>query len=189
MIGGMDSKAWILVLGVVVAASVSRASWAEPVSPDGDDLPPRPPSETISSSQARLEAGLAELEAMAESAMAGGDIAITGCFEAQRDGGRQVMEVATGELLIAQDPATTPEQKAFAQEKLSATADQMEALANDARRQCGGEDDENGEPSTQTEVDEPTTTPAANPTVQMLQSVVPPVVEPNQPLAVASPTI
>lgn len=156
---------------------------------DGAGAPP-PAQASVHETQARLERSMQELEASAAQAQAvqsddGG--AAAGCMDALRLRGSDVMEVATGELLVLNDGEASSEAKAFAHAKLEAAAAELEALAS-ATGRCFGEPG-----STQTaaenKLDEPRAIPSADPTLANVQSPVPPPVDIYSPVTVASPSV
>ncbi len=158
--------------------------------------PPAPePSSAAEVGKARraLEDAMAELGSLTSEgeAGAGGDAQLAGCLVDKRDRGREVMELATGELLVIQDGSSTEQQRRFATEKLDALAGRMEQLVEAARACSGNTGPEDDDDKTRTEADEPTTVPFADPTIVGTgkpPGPVPPPVDQAGPPTVESPT-
>jgi hypothetical protein len=145
----------------------------------------------VGKSRRALEEGMTELGAMASDAVKqnGADAQLAGCLEDKRDRGREVMEIATSELLVIQDGSSTAQQRQFATEKLDALALRMDQLVEGARACGGGTGPEDDDDKTKTDADEPTTVPYADPTIIGTgNSPVPPPVDDLAPPTVDSPT-
>ena len=170
---------------------LAAASHAGPPAPP----PPPAPEPTVSAAdvaKARrdLETAMAELGALTAEAetRTGSDAQLAGCLLDKRDRGREVMEIATSELLVVQDPASTDQQRQFAGEKLDALSVRMDQLV-EAARACGGDaSPEDDDDKTRNQADEPTTVPYADPTVGGGIPPVPPPVDDARPPSVESPT-
>jgi hypothetical protein len=172
--------AWLLASGTMAGPAAPAAP--EPKSTAGD----------VAKARRDLEDGMTELGRIASEAEATGgggtDAQLAGCLLDKRDRGREVMELATDELLVIGDGSSTEQQRRFASEKLDALASRMEQLV-EAARDCSGDlGPEDDDDKTRTEADEPTTVPYADPTlVGSGTSPVPPPVQPGPP-TVESPT-
>lgn len=105
---------------------------------------PAAPAPTLSVSDARnlLERGMTELGELAIRARQSGDMVRIACVQSKQDRAEAVMEVATGDLLTAQDPAADAQTRTFAGEKLSEGAIQMKDLVAQARA-CQGREEAN----------------------------------------------
>ncbi len=135
-----------------------------------------------------IEQAMAELGRMASTAEGDADVARAACVVDKQERGREVMELATGEVLVAQDPSSTEQQRNFAAEKLQALGDRMRRLIEEASA-CGGDKSpEDKDDKTRTEVDERPTVPYADPTVSGAGPSVPPSVDDSRPPSVESPT-
>jgi hypothetical protein len=108
------------------------------------------PSETaMTASQARsaLERGMTELGELASRARQSGDMLRIACVQDKQDRAGAVMEVATGDMLVVQDPAADAQTRAFAGEKLGESAQQMNGLVGQARACQGKEEAASGNAS------------------------------------------
>jgi hypothetical protein len=96
----------------------------------------------MSASQARaaLEGGLTELGELAARARQSGDMIRIACVQDKQDRANAVVEVATGDLAVAQDAAADAQTRAFAGEKLGEAAQQLQALVSKARVCTGKEE-------------------------------------------------
>jgi len=186
----------LLGTGAVFAQSPSEspgeaADAAAPADGPTGDAETSPPSEaSVQATRARLERSMQALEASAARAQTlqsqdGG--ASAGCMDALRLRGSDVMEVATGELLVLNDGEASAEAQAFAHAKLEAAAAELEKLETGAPR-CFGEGGP-GQGAAQNTVDEPRVIPLADPTLASVQSPVPPPVDIYSPVMVASPSV
>lgn len=145
--------------------------------------------------QAEIERSMMQLEAWAreahDTAAAGGQenaAAAAACFDAMRSRGNDVMEVATGELLLLQEGQASDADKALARAKLGAASAALAAIQAEALR-CTGEEGLAVQAPAQTEVDTPSTIPMADPTLAGTQSPVPPPVDLHSPVTVGSPSL
>lgn len=107
------------------------------------------PAPAISVAQARgaLERGMMELGELAARARQSGDALRIACVQDKQDRAGAVMEVATGDMLVVQDPATDAQTRAFATDKLGESAEQMKGLVGQARACQGREEDADGKAS------------------------------------------
>ena len=95
----------------------------------------------MSAAQARgaLERGLTELGELAARARQSGDMVRIACVQDKQDRANAVVEVATGDLVVAADAAADAQTRAFAGEKLSEAAQQLQGLVGKARACTGKE--------------------------------------------------
>jgi hypothetical protein len=136
----------------------------------------------------QLERDMTTLGRLANRAADEADLVRAACVLDKYERGQSVMEVATSEVLVVQDPASTERQRQFAAEKLGAAAVRLQSLADEAR-QCAGETSpEDQDDVTSTELDEAPTVPVVNPTVGGATPPVPPSVNDQRPPTTASPT-
>lgn len=107
------------------------------------------PAATMPVGEARntLERGMTELGELAMRARQSGDSIRIACVQSKQDRAEAVMEVATGDLLTAQDPAADAQTRAFAGEKLAEGALQLKDLVAQARA-CTGREEVNGDAAT-----------------------------------------
>lgn len=107
------------------------------------------PESAMTASQARsaLERGMAELGELAARARQSGDMLRIACVQDKQDRASAVMEVATGDMLVVQDPAADAQTRAFAGEKLGESAQQMNGLVGQARACQGKEEAASGKAS------------------------------------------
>ncbi len=119
----------------VLAAPAARGEVSGEASP-GESAP------EMSASQARsaLERGMAELGELATRARQSGDMVRIACVQDKQDRAGAVMEGATGDMLVVQDPAADAQTRSFAGEKLAESAQQMRGLVGQARA-CTGKDE------------------------------------------------
>jgi len=108
----------------------------------------------MSARQARaaLEGGLTELGELAARARQSGDMVRIACVQDKQDRANAVVEVATGDLVVAQDPASDGQTRAFAGEKLAEAAQQLQGLVSKARACTGREEARNTAGSTDSQV-------------------------------------
>lgn len=123
----------------VLAAPAPVASATTSAATGGDAATPAAP---VSAGQARatLERGLTELGELAARARQSGDLLRVACVQDKQDRANAVMEVATGDILVAQDPAADAQTRAFAGEKLGEAAQRMQDLVSRARACTGKEE-------------------------------------------------
>jgi hypothetical protein len=154
---------------------------------------PEPTASAADAGKARraLEDAMTELGSLTSEAASatGADAQMAGCLLDKRDRGREVMELATSEVLVLQDASSTDQQRRFATEKLDALAGRMEELVESARACSGDAGPEDDDDKTRTDADEPTTVPYADPTIVGTGTgPVPPPVDDGRPPSVESPT-
>ncbi len=113
----------------VAAATKSEAA-------DGEKAP------AMSAGQARgaLERGLTELGELAQRARQSGDMVRIACVQDKQDRANAVVEVATGDLVVAADAAADAQTRAFAGEKLGEAVQQLQGLVSKARACTGKEE-------------------------------------------------
>jgi len=182
--------AWVplvpLVMGPLLL--VGGLSLAEPQN-ESDEIPEAISPEAIAQTRSRVETSMGELAGLAEQVRdddsTGG--AEKGCVIDKHERGRDVLEVATDDLLVLQDANATAGQQRFALEKLGAAADQLQALVAQAHG-CRG-DDGPAPDATDNEKDETPTIPISDPTLGGATSPVPPAVDAGRPPTVASPVL
>lgn len=133
-----------------------------------------------------IEERMSELSALAEATVSDGDPAAQGCVEDKLDRGRDVVELATSEVLVARDKGATQREKSFAAEKVKAAAERMALLVKQARA-CTGDVDDDGVSQGENDVDAPSQVPIADPTAPGAEPPVPPAVDDHRPVTVASP--
>lgn len=123
----------------VLAAPVAAPTDAAAGTSAGVEATPEP---AMSASQARsaLERGMGELGELAAKARQSGDMQRIACVQDKQDRAGAVMEVATGDILVVQDPVVDAPTRAFASEKLAEAAQQMKGLVGQARA-CQGKEE------------------------------------------------
>jgi len=96
----------------------------------------------MSAGQARgaLERGLTELGELAARARQSGDMVRIACVQDKQDRANAVVEVATGDLVVAADAAADAQTRAFAGEKLGEAVQQLQGLVGKARACTGKEE-------------------------------------------------
>ncbi len=142
----------------------------------------------VASDQRRLESSMATLGGMAQSAKQDGDAVLAACLEDKVTRGRDVMDVATGELMVIRDQNSSAQQKSFAAEKLGAAADRMDGIVASAKGCSGDQSLEQEDDVARNELDKTEQIPLEDPTIAPTESPVPPAVDQGQPPTVASPT-
>jgi hypothetical protein len=140
----------------------------------------------VGSARGTIERGMTELGTLLTRARQSGDIVRVACVQDKRDRAEVVLEVATGEILVLQDPGVDGQSRAFAGEKLSEAADNLSGLVDQARACQGGNDD--GQRASQNEANQPKTVMPNDPTSSSPGSPrLPPRIDPRPP--VASPVL
>jgi hypothetical protein len=96
----------------------------------------------MSAGQARgaLERGLTELGELAARARQSGDMVRIACVQDKQERANAVVEVATGDLVVAADAAADAQTRAFAGEKLGEAVQQLQGLVSKARACTGKEE-------------------------------------------------
>jgi hypothetical protein len=184
-------SAALLLAGTVAAApsvSPTPPPSAPAVAPAPATAPAAAPAAPVSVPAARnkIEGGMSELGTLLMRARQSGDGVRIACVQDKRDRAEIVLEVATGEILVLQDPGVDGQSRAFAGEKLAEAADRLSGLVSQARACQGGDEDaakaganESNQPKTVTPND-PTSTVPTGPRL-------PPRIDPRPP--VASPVL
>ena len=127
---------------------------------------------------------MTELGTLLTRARQSGDSVRIACVQDKRDRAEIVLEVATGEILVLQDPGVDGQSRALAGEKLSEAADRMSGLVGQARASQGGGLDGPGGGQNETNQpksvipNDPTSTVPTNPRL-------PPRIDPRPPVASA----
>lgn len=130
----------------VLAAPAAPAT--DTATPDQTEETPAPePTMNASQARATLERGMTELAELASKARQSGDMQRIACVQDKQDRAGAVMEVATGDLLVVQDPVVDAPTRAFAGEKLAESAQQMKGLVSQARACQGKEEAASGKAS------------------------------------------
>jgi hypothetical protein len=133
------------------SGSESGSGSGSPVGAPSDAAAPAAatPDAAMTASQARssLERGMAELGELSSRARQSGDMLRIACVQDKQDRASAVMEVATGDMLVLQDPAADAPTRGFAGEKLGESAQQMQGLVGQARACQGKEEAANGKSS------------------------------------------
>jgi hypothetical protein len=172
-----------LLLAGTVAAAPSVSPTPAPATPAA-----APPAPTLSVPAARgkIEGGMTELGTLLTRARQSGDGVRIACVQDKRDRAEIVLEVATGEILVLQDPAADGQSRAFAGEKLAEAADRLSGLVSQARACQGGPDDKAGAGTN--EANQPKTVIPNDPTSAVPTGPrLPPRIDPRPP--VASPVL
>ena len=176
-------SAALLLAGTVAAAP--SASPPPPPPPAPAAAPATPPV-SVPAARNKIEGGMSELGTLLMRARQSGDGVRIACVQDKRDRAEIVLEVATGEILVLQDPAVDGQSRAFAGEKLAEAADRLSGLVSQARACQGGDEDaakagdnESNQPKTVIPND-PTSTVPTGPRL-------PPRIDPRPP--VASPVL
>lgn len=159
-------------------AATSPASPA-PATP----TPPAAPLD-VGTSRSSIERGMTELGTLLTRARQSGDTVRIACVQDKRDRAEIVLEVATGEILVLQDPGADGQTRAFAGEKLSEAAGRLSGLVGQARAcQGGGEEAQGGG---QNESTQPKTVIPLDPTSTVPTGPrLPPRIDPRPPVASA----
>jgi hypothetical protein len=146
---------------------------------------------SVGTLRGQLESDMAELGRLANDARKDENIGRAACVLQREERAKEVMELATGELLVLQDDAATAQQRKFAAEKLAAAADRLHKLVEEAKA-CRGElAPEDQDDDTKTDMGATQTIPVADPTVgppSNQPQLPPPPVDDTRPPSVASPT-
>ena len=160
------------VLAAPAASGAAAAGATGPdAAPSASDTAAAPgaeaaaPTPALDASQARsaLERAMSELAELAARARQSGDMQRIACVQDKQDRAGAVMEVATGDMLVVQDPAADAPTRAFASEKLGESAQQMNGLVGQARA-CQGKEDAAGGSKGSNEVKAPQSVLPSDPT-------------------------
>lgn len=173
---------------VLVASPVGAAPSASPAAPTtstpaATPTPPPPPL-NIGTARGSIERGMTELGTLLTRARQSGDTVRIACVQDKRDRAEIVLEVATGEILVLQDPGADGQTRAFAGEKLAEAADRLSGLVGQARACQGGGDEAQG--GGQNEANQPKNVIPADPTSTVPTGPrLPPRIDPRPPVASA----
>ncbi|MBA3547403.1 MAG: hypothetical protein H0T76_13025 [Nannocystis sp.] len=107
---------------------------------DNTDTSAKAPAMSASQARGALERVLTELGELAARARQSGDMVRIACVQDKQDRANAVVEVATGDLVVAQDAAADAPSRAFAGEKLGEAAQQLQGLVSKARACTGKEE-------------------------------------------------
>lgn len=144
------------------------------------------PAVSAASARGTIERGMTELGTLLVKARQSGDVVRVACVQDKRDRADVILEVATGEILVLQDPGADAQSRAFAGEKLSEAADRLSGLVDQARACQGGNDDT--QRAGQNEANQPKTVMPNDPTSTGPGAPsLPPRIDPRPP--VASPVL
>lgn len=164
------------------SATPPAALPAAPAAP----LPAAAPQVSVSGARGSIERNISELGNLLLRARQSGNMTRVACVQDKRDRADSVLEVATGEILVLQDPAVDAQSRAFAGEKLSEAAGRLSGLVNQARACQGGGDEDKS--SSENQANQPKSVIPNDPT-STVPSVprLPPRIDPRPP--VASPVL
>jgi hypothetical protein len=181
----------VFLAGALLAWSgVSRGG---PAASSGSEEATKPSSDEPAEATAvpelrrRLETDLAEIGLLLEEAGEQDDAAAVACVEDVQDRAQDVMEVVTDDVLVVQDPGSSPAARTFAVEKLQASSDRMKALVEQARL-CVGDEGGIGEDPTDTDLEKAKLVPLEDPTRGPFWPIPPPI-DDTVPPVVASPAV
>ena len=128
--------------GLMTTTTPPLAVFAMPVAAATAPSAAQPAVLTVAQARNALERGMTELGELALRARQSGDMTRIACVQSKQDRAEAVLEVATEDLLTAQDPAADAQTRTFAGEKLSESAVQIKDLVAQARA-CQGREDAN----------------------------------------------
>lgn len=175
----------VLLLAGTVAAAPSVSPSPAPAPPTTAAAPASPPA-SVPAARNTIEGGMTELGTLLMRARQSGDGVRIACVQDKRDRAEIVLEVATGEILVLQDPGTDGQSRAFAGEKLAEAADRLSGLVSQARACQGGLDEASG--GGENEANQPKTVIPNDPTSTVPTGPrLPPRIDPRPP--VASPVL
>ena len=138
-----------------------------------------PAAPNLARSQARLDAGMAELGELVIDARKDADLVRAVCVLDKQDRAGDVMDLATSELLVIRDPSTKDSVRGLALEKLDAAAFRLEKLVEEARVCAGTPAPEEELQVTRTDADQRQTIPVNDPASGSTHSdTLPPVLDP-----------
>ena len=157
--------AWALGAALVSSPATGQTAAAPPASPKGQvngessqpttvlgapagaaatnadaDAGAKAPAMSATQARGALERGLTELGELATRARQSGDMIRIACVQDKQERANAVVEVATGDLAVAQDPAADAPSRAFAGEKLGEAAQRLQGLVSKARACTGKEE-------------------------------------------------
>lgn len=183
----------ILAWGSVVLLATGPVEAAPSASPGPPGSPPQESTEAppdaplppaaIGNARGTIERGMTELGTLLTRARQAGDMGRIACVQDKRDRADVVLEVATGEILVLQDPGADAQTRAFAGAKLSEAAERIAGLVDQARACQGGSDD--NQRSGQNEANQPKTVIPSDPTSASPIPRLPPRIDPRPPVASA----
>lgn len=128
--------------GALLAAPATSATLAAVAPATKSDAAGGEKVPAMSAGQARgaLERGLTELGELAQRARQSGDMVRIACVQDKQERANAVVEVATGDLVVAADAAADAQTRAFAGEKLGEAVQQLQGLVSKARACTGKEE-------------------------------------------------
>lgn len=132
----MSAPVGVLAAPAAVPADAT-ATDASPTTPEAE------PAMNASQARSALERGMTELGELSAKARQSGDMQRIACVQDKQDRAGAVIEVATDDILVVQDPAVDAPTRAFAGEKLAEAAQQMKGLVSQARA-CQGKEEAAG---------------------------------------------
>ncbi len=172
-----------LLVALTTEGAVSAAPSASPAPTQPTPAPP-PPAAQVSVPGARntLERGVTELGTLLARARQSGNMTRVACVQDKRDRADSILEVATGEILLLQDPSVDAQSRAFAGEKLAEAADRLSGLVSQARACQGGGDEDRKAADNQ--ANQPKTVIPSDPTSTVPSTPrLPPRIDPRPPVA------
>ena len=174
-----------LALGAAVLLSLP--TFAAP--PADDSAPADPGTRSAVELRRELETSMSTLGELANDARGDSDAQRATCVLDKHDRAAGVMELATGDLIVANDSAADDAERGFALQKVEASLGRMEQLVEQAY-QCRGDASPNViDDQTENEADETQSIPIADPTdVAGRSPPVPPPVDDSRPPTVGSPS-
>jgi hypothetical protein len=147
----------------------------------------RPEEASVPALKAKLEDGTSVIGRLLQAARRKGDVVAIECLRDKQARAGDVLEVATGELIVLSDAGSGAKAREFALEKLAAAGDRMDKVVEQAKS-CGKDvAPEEQENRTRTELDAQRFVPWLDPTTPPAQSPVPPSVNDSHPPVVRSP--
>lgn len=185
------SAAVLIASPVGAAPSASTAASPAGATPPAGATSPAPATPTppaapldVGTTRSSIERGMTELGTLLTRARQSGDTVRIACVQDKRDRAEIVLEVATGEILVLQDPGADGQTRAFAGEKLSEAAGRLSGLVGQARAcQGGGEEAQGGGQNASTQ---PKTVIPLDPTFTVPTGPrLPPRIDPRPPVASA----
>lgn len=183
----MTTRGVLSVGTLLVALTAGGAVEAAPSASPAPTQPPAaqpPPAAQVSVPGARntLERGVTELGTLLARARQSGNMTRVACVQDKRDRADSILEVATGEILLLQDPSVDAQSRAFAGEKLAEAADRLSGLVSQARACQGGGDEDRKAADNQ--ANQPKTVIPSDPTSSVPSTPrLPPRIDPRPPVA------
>lgn len=173
-------------VGAAPSASPTTSAPTQAAAPATNAAAPAPAAPTLSVGAARgtIEGGMTELGTLLTRARQSGDSVRIACVQDKRDRAEIVLEVATGEILVLQDPGADGQTRAFAGEKLAEAAERLSGLVGQARACQGGGDE--AQAGGQNEANQPKSVIPEDPTSTVPTGPrLPPRIDPRPPVASA----